>query len=291
MRKMRLFSTFLAALSITTFVMGSTSNAATTNSLNDTKFNLESSKLNQYDSFPEVKNIIDNLSENATSGNVVEAYLKVGRDADGNQFEKPYTESEYLREQIMPRNVPIEQNFGWIKLRLEAYQTSGTNNILVAGFYEWLRQPYFSGQDTFALGHDASITFNNQSCFGTFISPYYDSVINKNAQKIQRVDRSNGDRFLSSASGVAYKFRLGDSHGINDPNDEFPSLMYDNGMMYVEGTVLNGSGNLQISYGHSEIALDYTITDAVEFLTTGAIKFNVKGTQDLKTIGDRVVLE
>lgn len=290
MKKSKVFSVFLAAISITTSFMISTPNAATNNSSTESRFNLEDSKLKEYSSYPEVQNLIENLSENALEGNVVETYLKVGEDSNGNSFEKAYTESEYLEQSLItPMDLPIEQNFGWIKLRLESYQKAGTNDITVAGFYEWLSRPFFSGHDTLAIGHDASITFNNQSCFGAFISPDYDSVTESNIQKVQRVNRADGNSFKTDASGVAYKFKLGDSQGINDP--VYPSILFDNGMMYVEGTVLNGSGNLQLSYGHAQLSLNYNVNDVVSFLTTGAITFNVAGTQELKTIGDRVVLK
>ncbi|MBB6623769.1 hypothetical protein [Clostridium gasigenes] len=290
MRKMKLFSMFLAAITITTFVMGSTASAATNTSPDTVKVNLENSKLNEYSSIPEVKALIDDISKNAVSSNIVETYFKIGKDSKGNQTEKAYTESEYLKEKnkIMPRNLPITQDFGWIKLTLEAYKDKG-GNFMAGGFYDWLKQPNFSGSDVLAIGHDATITFDTQSCFGAFMSPSFDSVREKNIQTTQTIDRSNKSKFLSGTSGVAYKFRLGDSHGINIPGEKFPNKMYDNGMMYVRGTVLNGSGNLQVSYGHSQLALDYNIADACKFLSTGAVEFKVKGSQDLKTIGDRIV--
>lgn len=293
MRKKSLFCKLLIALSITTCFMGGRVNASV-NTINDEyEFNLKDSRLSLYSNLPEVQNKIEDLEENATSGTVSEAYVKIGKDFNGREFQEVFTEEEYIQqESLKMRNLPIEQEFGWIKLRLEAYQKSGTKDITVAGFYEWLTLPVFSGNDTFAIGHDATVTFNNQSCFGTFISPGYDSVREENIiENVQRVDKSDGDRFLSDVSGVAYKFKLGDSQGINDPTDKFPSPLYDNGMMYVEGTILNESGNLQLSYGHSQLALDYNISDAVQFISTGSIDFKIKGFQDLVKIGDRFVLK
>lgn len=88
MRKLKMISTFLVGISITTLVMGSVANAVTNSSGNDNKFNIENTNLKKYSSFPEVKNLIDNLSENDTQVNVVESYIKVWKDSNGNQFEK-----------------------------------------------------------------------------------------------------------------------------------------------------------------------------------------------------------
>lgn len=297
---MRNLKKIIGVLAVTMLVTTASFNYkanASTDITKDNKITLEESYLNKFSSEPKVQEVINKVEENGSKIQTTEYYCKVQKNSDGSIDKKMYTENEYIEElakenfknavvpggiQIM--NVPIDQNFGWIKLRLECYSQGG-KDFMAAGFYNWLKLPGFSMKDVLAIGHDSSSTFDVQSAFAVFISPYSDINGSHQDTVVKHWGTASGSEKTSSTTGVAFKFNL-ISSTTYDPND----IEYPFGMMYVNGTVNGGEGsNLQVSYGHAQLSFDYNITDAVEFLANGGIKFKIKGFTDTVTVGDRYV--
>lgn len=94
---------------------------------------------------------------------------------------------------------------------------------------------------------------------------------------------SNTDHCNTDVHGVGFKFKL------QTVADSTPA--YYQGLIDVKGSVLGSSGNLQLSYGHSQFKSDYDINDAINFLSSGKIEFKIWGSKDIATFGDRVVVK
>lgn len=253
---------------------------------------LENSKAKEFATTPESLEAYNNIKKNAIGVNFSDSFVKID-NVDGS-IVKTYTnldEEKVMLEiessksnKITPySNVSSnsEDRYSWIKLTVEAYDFGG-NDYLFAGFYKWLTKPFFMKDDVLTLGHDASISFDTDSAFGYTQCEYY---IPGNQNPITsslsfNFSESKKDT-TACTSGVGKKFPL-----TNVP-DMYPAVYQ--GAIYCNGWINNGyGGNLQVSYGHSQYSMDFSIENAITWLPNGAIKFNITGYQDVATHGTAV---
>lgn len=88
----------------------------------------------------------------------------------------------------------------------------------------------------------------------------------------------------ADTSGVAVKFKLPSA-----PN--YAAVQY-SGFLRVDGQFTSNninSGSLAMTYSHSQLALDFTLADAISFATTGVPTFNITGSQDDFSFADQFV--
>lgn len=154
------------------------------------------------------------------------------------------------------------------------------------GYYFWLRAPYSTTRDGFALGHDSTIAFDTPTSNAVMLTPYHD-VYGEHLDR--QTYNANSSNCKTDVSGVAYKFLCIGSRTYNQPLEY---LNYPRGYITVEGVVTNPyAANIQVSYGSSTVNSDYTIADAVKFLTTGAAEFKLGiGTTNV-SYGDALMLK
>jgi len=174
--------------------------------------------------------------------------------------------------------------YSWIKLTIESYHM-GDSNYLFAGFYDWSQLPYFTGSDVLALGHDSSISFNTSSAFGFNQCEYVD-YFNRPQTIVKNFNfADNQTNTDSSTSGVAYKFHLAK---LSENTAQLAKTPKYTGAIYCNGRLNASNGNLQISYGHSELAITTSLNTMIKWHSTGGITFSVVGTKDVATHGDWV---
>lgn len=266
---------------------------------------LEESYVKRLATTPEAKEVYENIKRNSVGVTTSDRYIKF----DEEQIEAPKicTEQEYILESKSNRNLKpnlgsessislkansargnLKSNSGnrysWIKLTVEAYDF-GQNNYMFCGFYEWLHKPWYTGSDVLTLGHDSSISFNTNTahCFNQceyWASPdniYAPSIIESTTYNMKD-DKENS---IADTAGVGFKFpltRVGD----------FCPAFYIGGI-YCNGWLNNPyGGNLQVSYGHTQISAKFSLSGSITWLPSGGINFDVFGTQDLATHGDAV---
>lgn len=278
---------------VVTLNMGLFSVTTSANEINDIQNKqivldqLEHSKLKNFLNTQEGRDLYENIKNNAVGFSSSDSYVKL--DSKGLEVPEACSENdyvEYLEDQSkLPQlyTVPSDSGnrYSWIKLSLEAYDF-GNNEYMFSGFFEWLTKPYFTRNDVIALGHDSSIGFDTDSAFGFYQCEYYTSANLDPVYSFKRFDFS-ADQTNTNAStnGVAYKFKL------QTTPDMYPARH--TGAIHCSGQInaANG-GNLQISYGHSEISIDFNIESAISWKSSGAISFNVSGSQDVATHGDNL---
>ncbi|WP_265468974.1 hypothetical protein [Clostridium botulinum] len=289
-----MFSAMIFALTL--FCIPTSVSAKTTSSKNNV--DLTKSILNEFPDTPEINQLKNEIKNNAKSMQQSTYYCKIAETPSGTEIVQAYNneadyktarkqEEDSQKSSRKKRSLPITQNFSWIQLKLECWGMGG-RNFSACGSYKWLTVPAFTFNDVFTIGHDSNCTFDNQSSWGTFITPYMDNL-GRSRQDTQILKPYNGGNFSASASGVGYKFKLkpGYDFGSKDPGNN----QHQFGLMYVNGTVTNGSStNLQVSYGHSQIALNFSASGAIQFKSNGSLNFTIAGTKDVVTTGDRYVI-
>lgn len=246
---------------------------------------LEHSNLKNFLNTQEGRDLYENIKNNAVGLSSSDSYVKL----DNNGLEAPETCPEgdyvkYLEDQSkLPQLRSLPSNSGnrysWIKLSLEAYDF-GNNDYMFSGFFEWLTKPYFTKNDVIALGHDSSIGFDTNSAFGYYQCEYYTSANLDPIYSFKHFDFSaDQTNTTASTNGVAYKFKL------QTTPDMYPARHI--GAIHCNGHINSANGgNLQISYGHSEISVDFNIGAVIGWKSNGSISFNISGSQDVATHGD-----
>lgn len=222
-------------------------------------------------------------------------------ESDDNQMKVEQVSKEDFGKRFIQDSIsrsqenPIEKSNSWLKLRLEAYTSDHENYNLVGG-YTWLKDPVCTFSDVFALGHDATSTFNTSKSRSYHQSPWHGPTTTGGPMVYQDKDSmfngNDGTHCKSDVSGVAYKFDLQASwcyHPYsNDP--EYGASHHPFGLIWCDCTLTSPSagGNVQLSYVHQEVSFPYNIQDAVNFLTTGKVDAKIIGAQDEFTVGDRI---
>lgn len=279
--------------SITLIFTGIVSLPANASTLNESTKNkqellhyLDKSEVKNFSNTPEGLKAYEKIKKNAIRVASNSSYI-IKIDTQNKEKPKKYTEAQF-KQHILKNSsfAALSSNSGnrysWIKLTVEAYDF-GNRNFMFCGFYKWLTQPYFTGSDVLTLGHDSSITFDTNSAFG-----YTQLLYNIAGQ-----ERSINNHFnfaeskkntTSTNTGVGYKFRL-----MMPPTQRHGDY---SGAIYCNGRLNNGnSGNIEVSYGHSEISIGgLNLNSDLSWKPSGAISFDIKGTQDVATHGDGVIL-
>ncbi|WP_286909466.1 hypothetical protein [Clostridium sp. UBA1652] len=249
---------------------------------------LETSNVKAFATTPEALAIYEKVRSNALNVTISEAFVKYDNN-DGTIVTYDESNLTNIPEEFTSKNISILSNassdsgnrYSWIKLTVEAYDF-GNNSYMFCGFFKWLTKPFFSGNDVITLGHDASISFDTDSAFGYYQCEYMTSptsgTITSNRSFNFSLDKKNT---TASTTGVGAKFPL------QKTPDAYPAVH--SGALYCNGWINNNEGgNIQVSYGHSQLSFDFSLEGAVTWLPSGGIKFNVTGYQDVATHGTAV---
>lgn len=245
------------------------------------------SQLNNFKNDPKSVETLKELEKNAVSYSSREAYMRITEDESGNIKVDPkkYTEEEYKlserqnKHKRVKRSFPAKTENSWLKLKMDAFKSrNGEYDFFV--FYEWKKRPLIYFDDILALGHDSNIYFNNSTARSHHEST---SVGLFETQEYFVKDYSSSQRSncKTSVNGVAFKFRNSKVPDVN------PAI--NQGYLTVKGGFTNSatvSGNMEISYAHAQLGLNYGIQDAIEFLSSGSIKLKAKITSDVLSYAD-----
>ena len=245
---------------------------------------LEDSSIKQFANTPEGKAAYENVKNNAVKVSKSDTYVRfdtLNQDNEPISFdEKQY--NEQLVNQKMRRSMSSNSGnrYSWIKLTVEAYGFND-GSYMFCGFFNWLTKPFFTGNDVIALGHDSSIVFNTDSTFGYYQCEYMTSASGKTDLSFYHFDfAQDKTNTTATTTGVGAKFKL------QHTQDSYPAVH--SGAIYCNGWLNASKGNLQVSYGHSQLSINTSISASITWLPSGAIKFDVRGDQDMATHGNYV---
>lgn len=251
------------------------------------------SQLNNFKNDPKSVEALKELEKNAVSYNSSQAYIRVIQDGCGNVKVDPkkYTEEEYellegqdkllklYDNKKITRSFPNKSENSWIRINLDGYEKSNGEYEFYL-FYDWKKRPLCYFSDVLALGHDSNIYFNNSTARSHHESISIDLFEQEKAY-VKDYKSSQSSHCKTSVNGIAFKFKI---DKVSDVNKSMHR-----GYMTVKGRFTNSTtkaGNMEISYAHTQLAFDYNIQDAIEFLTSGNIKLKVKGYQDVISYSD-----
>lgn len=284
---MKVFKTIISSLVCATLICcsGSTvfADEAKTQSKEEVNTQIENSYVRKFSNVnEESKAAYENVKNNAISMSTSTQYVKM--DLENNEVVDIETNSLYKAANSTLGSSSSGNRYSWIKLTVESYNMGGSK-YLCAGFYEWLQLPFFKGNDVIALGHDSTMSFDTSSAFGFNQCEYFD--YSNQVHTITENFRFKDDQKNTAAStnGVAYKFNL---PNLSERTAQLARRPTYTGAIYCNGTLNSRSGNIQVSYGHSEVAITTSLGVCLKWKSTGGINFNVIGTQDIATHGDEV---
>lgn len=155
----------------------------------------------------------------------------------------------------------------WVRLTLNIY-SSDRVNLDIYGYYEWLTNPYYTRYDIFGLAHDSHMVFYHNTSW----SEHYwteggtGTLIDFKENRIH-LNSSNTSNYIGDIGGVAYKFKLGQTVGI-DP--ETGASVYPYGLIYVNGKKGNSSdlaSEIGLTYAHEQTGLSISPTVKIPFGT------------------------
>lgn len=243
---------------------------------------LDNSYVKKFATNPKGAEAYEKIKRNAVNVTTSDSYIKI--DTTGVEKTKSYTQNEYNKQVSRRDNMSSDSGnrYSWIKLTVEAYDF-GNNDFMFCGFYDWITVPFFTGTDVLTLGHDASISFNTDTAFG-FTQTTYEIMGEQHVESTNFNFAESKKDTTTDAAGVGFKFKLFPTGGADNGTRKYTGAIYCNGW-------INNSfgGNLQVSYGHSEITLgSIDLETNISWESNGAIKFNVTGTQDIATHGNAV---
>lgn len=263
--------------------ISSVANAKTSNEGKErVQAQLEVSEINKYSNVKQVQDKIQKIKNDAIDVTSSDVYVRFSENE--NETPKTFTESQYNEEvKKEARTIPSDSGnrYSWIKLSLEAYNF-GNNDYMFCGFWEWQTKPFFVNRDIVTLGHDSNALFDTESAFAVSVADYWLPGAPESTQSAKVIENNDDKKnTMSDVNGVGFKFNL------QQTGDTTPTKY--SGSVYCNGRITNSAGaNIQISYGHSQFAVDFSIGDVVKFLSNGSISFDIVGTQDLATHGDAV---
>lgn len=175
----------------------------------------------------------------------------------------------------LPGNTYTRSN-SWIKLDFKSV-TLSSGSYRFYTYYKWLKKPFFTKSDVIALGHDSNFSFDTASLY----SKHYQYINYVETQNIS-YNYNNVNNAYATTAGVSIKFPM--------PSSPDTAAATYNGYLRVDGRFTNSnirSGNLHILYGHSELAFDFNLRDAISFATSGIPSFSITGSQDEFTFTDQ----
>lgn len=237
---------------------------------------LEKSKLNDFINEAESQDKLNNLKETATAYQTKEVYVRFIMDENAEVSIDPkfYSENEYELYEQNARQFPTSIENSWMRLNMEIYKL-GSYQYEFMVFYNWKTKPFFTFNDVVGLGHDSNINFDNETAY----SMHQQIIINPSTgvpnYTTNRYTNANLENCKTTLNGVAFKFNLPSSPDI--------WAAYYQGYIGVKGE-FNGpsttSGTLEMSYIHSELALNFDVQASINFKPSGEIVASIVGSQD-----------